>query len=269
MKRFAIHLLLGLLTFTSAVAQQQVQVLPQPTGAEPPTQSPEVQLAEPTVEDLQKIATGLASESFQIREKSQAALAKYARQYPEKVKEGLAPSYLESVDAEVRFRLAEVIYDAVVDEMEHSGFLGIIMLTSAITVDNRLVSSIQVSQVLRNSAAARAGVRSGDQIIQVDDLTFDSVPRGRQPGVVGGRFRTSPSLELFKDYIGGRKKGTKVKLKFQRNVGGKPRMMEVDVRLGRRTRDLMEDHERVQEERFFDQWLKSREEEVKTKSSTE
>ena len=40
-------------------------------------------------------------------------------------------------------------------------------------------------------------------------------------------------------------------------------MLEVDVRLGRRTRDLMEDHERAQEERFFDQWLKSRQEEAK------
>ena len=268
MKRPAIHLLLGLLSLTTAFAQQ-VQVQPQPTESEPVVQPAASQLAEPNVEDLQKIASGLASESFQIREKSQAALAKYARQYPGKVKEGLAPSYLDSVDAEVRYRLAEVIYDAVVDEMEHSGFLGIIMLTSAITMDNKLVPSIQVSQVLKDSAADRAGVRAGDQIIQVDDLTFDGVPRARQPGVVAGRFRTSASLELFKDYIGGRKKGTKVKLKLQRNVGGKPRMMEVDVRLGRRTRELMEDHERVEEERFFDQWLKSREAEAKPKSSVE
>ena len=256
------HLLIGLVSLTSVLAQQ-IQVQPQPAGGEPPVKSNEVQLAEPKAEDLQKIASGLASESFKIREKSQAALAKYARQFPNKVKEGLAPSYLESVDAEVRYRLAEVIYDAVVDEMEHSGFLGIIMLNSAITVNKKMVSSIQVSQVLKDSAAARAGVRSGDQIIQVDELTFDGVPRARQPGAVAGRFRTSASLELFKDYIGGRKKGTKVTLKLQRNVGGKPRMLEVDVRLGRRTRDLMEDHERVQEERFFDQWLKSRQEEAK------
>ena len=257
MKRPAMLLLLGLLALASASAQQ-IQVQPQTAESEPPTKVSEEPLAEPKVEDLQKIASGLASESFQIRERSQAALAKYARQYPDKVKEGLAPSYLESVDAEVRYRLAEVIYDAVVDEMEHSGFLGIIMMNSAITLENKMVPSIQVSQVLKNSAAARAGVRSGDQIIQVDDLTFDKVPSPVKPGAIAGGFRTSPSLKLFQDYIGGRKKGAKVKLKIQRNVTGKPRVFEVDVRLGRRTRDLMLDEERLKEERFFDQWLQSR-----------
>ena len=68
------HLLIGLVSLTSVLAQQ-IQVQPQPAGGEPPVKSTEVQLAEPKAEDLQKIASGLASESFKIREKSQAALA--------------------------------------------------------------------------------------------------------------------------------------------------------------------------------------------------
>ena len=137
--------------------------------------------------------------------------------------------------------------------MEHSGFLGIIMLASSVQIEGKVVASIQINQVLLNSAASRAGLQARDQIIQVDAMTFDAAPanRARQPL----RATNSPNLLKFKDYIGGKKNGAKVQLKVQRIVDGQLKILEVDVRLGRRTRELMDSDEKRQEELFFDQWM--------------
>ena len=252
-------------TLGLASAQQDAAVVVNELAVAPAEQAEDIPLAPPTAEALRQLAGGLASEHFEIRDRSQAALAKYSRLYPQEVKDGLAQDYVDSLDPEMRYRLAEVIYDAVVEGMEHSGFLGIIMLPSIAIVEDLRVPSIQVNTVLPKSAAAEAGLRPGDQIIQVDDLIFDA-PGGaapRQPNVFRGGFQTDENLNKFKDYIGGRKKGTKVTLKVQRRVGNELRMLDVDVRLGKRARDLMEPAERTEEERFFDQWLQNRRSEAK------
>lgn len=244
----------------------RLQPAPQP-AAEPVAEKP---LPEPKGEDLQKLASGLNSDSFEIRDRSQAALAKYARLYPSKVKESLAEDFLSSVDPEVRYRLAEVIYDAVVDDMGHSGFLGIIMEPSTVTIDNQLTSSIQIREVLKSSAASRAGLQVRDHIIQVDGHHLSKIPADlgaaleaqAQAPQLRGR-PTDLNTKRFQTYIGGRKKGSKVTLKVHRAVGREFRTLEVDVRLGRRTRDLMLPAERAEEERFFDNWIKSNQTEAK------
>ena len=253
--------LLALFAFSifSSTAVVGQFVAPAPGPQSEPTTDPTTEvepLAEPTKEALQQLVGGLASESFEIRERAHAALDKYAAQFPEVLRESLSKDYIDSVDPEVRYRLAEVIYDAVVEDMEHSGFLGIIMLSSSVQVDGKVLASIQVNKVLLNSAASRAGLRSGDQIIQVDEMTFDAAPIKRPQ-----QFRAradAPNLLKFKDYIGGKKHGAKVHLKIQRVVNRQLRIIEVDVRLGRRTRELMDPEEKRAEDLFFDQWMESR-----------
>ncbi len=218
-----------------------------------PQLAQEEPLAEPTAGELRQLVGGLASESFAIRERSQAALRKYAEQHPLVVRKTLANDYVESLDPEVRYRLAEVLYDAVVDDMVHSGFLGIIMRPRNVVIDRKSVSCIGVDSILPNSAAARAGLQLGDEIIQVDNLTFNAMPMVRQQGQIP--VQTSPNLLKFKTYIGGRKQGTEVTLKIRRIVDGKATIFEVPVRLGRRTRDLMEPEELRAEDEFFEKWL--------------
>lgn len=253
-------LLVGLLWGSLAQGQQPRPAPPQAPNTPPPTGQEielptdtvvEAPLPKPSAAQLRQLAGGLASENFSIRERSQAALSKYASQHPETLKKALAKDYVDSLDPEVRYRLAEVIYEAVVEDMEHSGFLGIIMQSADVQVAGRVKSSIAVARVLPNSAAARAGLRVGDQIIQVDDLTFSpSAPLVRQQVRVAGQ--TSPNLTKFKNYIGGRKKGTEVTLQVQRSGAG---VVKIPVQLGRRTRDLMEPQELKAEDQFFEKWL--------------
>lgn len=235
------------------VPQAQATSPSSETGA--PVAEEETILPEPSVAEMRKLVGGMASEVFDIRERSQAALSKYAQQHPDAVRDGLAKDYVDSLDPEVRYRLAEVLYDAVVEDMEHSGFLGIIMIQSQAVVNGRVQGSVQVSKVLPNSAAARGGLRPGDQIVQVDDLTFKRPPPNQLPVQ---RVENSPNLLAFKDYIGGRKKGARVVLKIQRLVDRKSTTIEVPVRLGRRSRELMEDEELRAEDRFFEDWLQNR-----------
>jgi hypothetical protein len=213
-------------------------------------------LAEPSKAELRQLLAGLTSENFAVRERTQAALARYAREFPEVVKEGLAEDYAKAFhDPEQRYRLAEVLFDAVVEEMGHRGFLGIIMYERSTEIEGRRRPSILVREVGEGSAAARAGLRPGDQILQVDDLQF--VPNAR----VQGQFRApataslSQNMERFKAYIEKKKKGGEVNLKVARESGGISQMLDVKVELGRRPRELMEPAERLEEDRFFEQWL--------------
>ena len=135
--------LLALLLFPALIHAQALAASPTdalPTEA--PQPKAEEPLAEPTPAALRKLSTGLASESFEIRERSQAALSKYALQYPEVVKSALGKDFLETADPEVKFRLADVIYDAVVDYMEHSGNPHGLLPAKNITAKNAMYPTV-------------------------------------------------------------------------------------------------------------------------------
>ncbi len=219
-----------------------------PTEIEPE----EEKLPEPTVKQLEQLVAGLGAEAFDIRERSQAALDKYAKQYPELLQKTLVSPYLKSSDPEVRYRLGKVVYNAVSEEIPHSGFLGILMMGSQTVLDGRkVVGSIRISQVLPNTAAARAGLRMGDHIIQVDKMTFNTMPPQQQavPAI------NHPNLDKFKTYIGNQKEGSSVDLQVRRYDAGKQRDLKVRVNLGRRPADLVDKGEADRKERYFDQWL--------------
>ncbi len=230
-----------------------------PVGGEDSPIAPEEgpALPEPRLAELRHLVGGLASESFAVREGAQAALARYAEEHPDAVKRGLAEVYMSSQDPEQRYRLAEVIYDAVVEEMAHSGFLGIMMHERPLLVQGKQSASILVREVGKGSAADRAGLRPGDHILQVDDLRF--MPNNRPvPGGAGllASSTYSPNMTRFKSYIEQQKKGAEVNLKVIRSAGGAEDVMDVKVKLGKRPRDLMEPAERLEEEQFFEKWLK-------------
>ena len=211
----------------------------------------------PTVADLRQLATGLGSESFEIRERSQASLAKYARQHPDAVRDALVKDCVSSPDPEVRYRLAQVLYDVVVEEKEHNGFLGIMMTPSNVLISGRIAPSIQVNDVIKDSAAAGAGLQPLDQIVQVDDVKFRPAPLNQPRGA-----SAQGNMRRFMDYIAGRKRGTRVRLKIQRN-GRQSEMLEVGVELGRRPRELMEEEELRATDQFFDNWLQQQAKDLK------
>ncbi len=247
----ALCLLLSALLVTSVMGQTQTPGASSPAPA-PSAETPapeETPLPEPSDQELRQLAMGLGAEAFEIRERSQAALSKYVGLYPKKVREVLGVTYVKNLDPEIRNRLGEVIYDAVVDQMEHNGFLGIQMNTSQTALENRrFVSSIVVIEVLPNTAAHKAGLLPGDQIIQVDDMTFKTLPPA-QARVVG---REHPNLKQFKEYISGKKEGQPVNLKVRRSN----KTLNMSLNLGRRARQYMETPELEKEDRFFENWLR-------------
>lgn len=217
--------------------------------------TPEIEpLPKPTAAALRELLSGLSSDSFDIRERTHVALERYSKEHPQALREALALDYVQAVDPELKHRLGEAMYEAVVDSMDHSGFLGIIMRQGF--VDE--LPCILVDDVLPHSAASRAGLRPGDHILQVDDLKFDPLPlrNGQQVRLFGA---TTPTLTKFKEYISGRKRGTPVDLKVQRGIAEGARILNLNVRLGRRTRDIMELSEPIElekQERYFDQWIR-------------
>ena len=208
----------------------------------------------PSNEDLDQLVAGLGAESFALREKAHAALEKYSKHYPEHLKTALLPKYQESTDPEIRFRLVSVLFKSFRQEMRNTpkGFLGIWMHSQRVVVKGKkAVGSILVRQVMVGSAAEQAGLRAGDKIIAVDDLTFP-IPVARQ----GRPAPLQPSLvqdhvDKFKSYIESKQRGDKVTLKIQRQQ----QQLSIDVQLGKRPAHLTDRSQEAKEERAFDQWI--------------
>ena len=238
-------------------APSEALVLPTPAAV---SAKPEEKLPKPSAKELQQLVGGLGAESFSLREKSQAALDKYASQYPKEVQKGLVSTYLEATDPEVRYRLGSVVFTAVSEDIPHSGFLGILMTGSQTVLDGRkVVGSIRISQVLPKTAASRAGLRAGDHIVKVDEMTFNTMPP-QQRAVPAANH---PNLDKFKTYIGNRKEGSSVNLHVRRVDRGKQRTLEMQVYLGRRPANLIDKGEADRKEQYFDQWLTGERERLK------
>lgn len=212
----------------------------------------EPELPAPSAGDLDQLIAGLAADAFELREKAQAALNKYARLHPREMKEAILPRYVAAADPEVRFRLVAVLFESARYEMRGRprGFLGIWMHSSQVRLaDGSIAGSVLVREVMRDTAAAEAGLLAGDHIVAVDKMAFSPPPRP----VIPQQMASQENLEEFKQYIESKRKGDAVALKVRRQNQD----VNMRVLLGKRPDNLRDLNEEQREQEEFDRWLEA------------
>jgi len=210
----------------------------------------------------------LRSEEFRKRESAQAELLAWARKQPESGMDELLRHSREDDDPEVRQRCLDVLKELVNDEYLETGgegFLGVQMGNAlmlgvpgmqepSVTIPGDPVRRkvVNVTLVLPDSAAKRAGLQANDQIVQMGDLFWHEGDPGDASTILRERIRRL-------------KPNTKISLKILRD--GK--LMDIEVKLGRRplNADMMlfgnqpfdvEAAEQAAKDAYFRRWLEGR-----------
>ncbi|GEM_PF-1251349 len=164
----------------------------------------------------------LGHEDFQIRREAQEALLAWGREDLEAGIERIHEVFRRTEDPEIRLRAREVLKRLVIEKQPWGGqgYLGIQMQAAQVKGEKgKLRPAILVTEVREGTAAEEAGIRVGDMILAVDELTFQGVD-ARLP---------------FGDYIKSRKPGDLVVLSIRRNEE------DLKVRSGLRRRSPMLD----------------------------
>ena len=195
----------------------------------------------------------LASEDFRTREEAQAAILAWARQHPAGAIDLLYDRSLHADDPEVRERCLAVLRELVNDQYlrEGEGYIGIRMLEEVAVVpgDAKPRGVIRVTQVMPDSAAAKAGLRVNDLSAGIEDKIW----------------RNAPAMRPFSEAVRQYKPGSRVRLKVVREGA----LIEVPVVLGRRPvfadnpfldeRQVdLEAAEKAAREGYFQRWLEQR-----------
>lgn len=160
----------------------------------------------------------LKSEEFQKREAAQAELVDWARLQPEAAMDALFQQSRVADNPEARERCLAILRELVNDEYskDGEGFIGIEMRDEALVLpeDAEPRGVIRVTNVVRDSAAAKAGLQQGDLILGFDDHVWNE------------KLISLP----FREKIRQLKPNSKITLNIVRN--GQP--MNLQVILGRR-----------------------------------
>lgn len=195
----------------------------------------------------------LSAEDFRKRETAQEELLAWARQHPAGAMDELFRLSRVAPEPETRERCLAVLRELVNDEFSRDGegFIGISMRDELATVpgDPKPRGAIRVVQVLRDSAAARAGLRLNDLIVGLDELVW----------------REEAPSQPFSDKIRGMKPETRISLKILRDgdlvalemkLGRRPLLPESPF-LDQRQMDLKA-AEKAAKDAYFRRWLEHR-----------
>ena len=192
----------------------------------------------------------LGSEKFRDREDAQAELLKWAREQSEPAVDELLRQSRVAENPETRERCLAVLRDLVNDEylMDGEGYIGIRMQDeiAAVPGDNEARAVIRVTEVVKDSAAHQAGLKTGDLIAGLNDEVW-------KEGVASLPF--SERIRQFKP-------NSKITLNVLRDKD----LLKVEVKLGRRP--LFADNlflnsadvdlsaaERAAKDAYFRRWL--------------
>lgn len=176
----------------------------------------------PSKEIIATNLTKLASDDYPTRLAGKSELLKFGIDHPDTILNALADPYFAASDIDLRTQLRMLIWNTIRFDLNDRpiGFVGIQMSDSSIfEAQGKVRRTVQVLQVIEDTAAAKFGLRFGDHIVEVNKMTFDN----------GGR----PS-EKFQQYIQQLTVGDPVKLKINR--AGKD--LEIDIDLGERPLNL-------------------------------
>ncbi len=195
----------------------------------------------------------LKSEEFRKREAAQEELIAWARLEPEPAMDLLFQQSRVADDPEVRERCLAILRELVNDEYakDGEGFIGIAMMDEELVQPENAKPRgvIRVTSVIRDSAAAKAGLKFNDLILGFDDHVWNE------------KLISLPFREKIREL----KPNSKITLNILRD--GKP--MNLLVILGRRplTADNLRFGERVEDpaaaeraakDHYFRRWLERR-----------
>lgn len=203
----------------------------------------------------------LSSEQFGVRKAAQEKIIAWAlKGEGEKRLEELLQYYFEEDEPETLERLRAVMFQIklALPETEGQGFLGIRLVDSFLFRNRGLPNGVYVSSLVGGTPAEKAGLKQGDVILKIDELSLDS---------------QTPSLDLT-EYVMGKTPGTKVVLKVSREE----EIHNFEVRLMRKYGEAMTriwrdgeieldyDYiERTRKQEFYD-WLRQKENEQELKA---
>ncbi|WP_035611539.1 PDZ domain-containing protein [Haloferula sp. BvORR071] len=161
----------------------------------------------------------LASENFREREEAQGKLMEWARSEPIRAMDLIFGELEKATDPEVRLRLRESLRELVIADHQKNhgeGYVGIRMLelNVAIPGDNLPRTGVQVADVVADSPAEHAGLKTGDVIVSLAGL----------------RWSGAGAPEAFSGAVRKLKPGDKVKLEILRNGELSEATIELGVR---------------------------------------
>lgn len=179
--------------------------------------------------------SGLGAEHYEEREAAQARLREWADSVPRYVMMELAEAYREAEDLEVEHRLETLLRELAADQIFYRpyGFLGV-NFQPRVLPDQR--QAIEIIGVVNGEAADRAGLRTGDVLLEVGGVPIKEMGGG------GG----------FVDHVSSLLPGEEVELLVERG----DKQFRVDVVLGVRLPPGTEHTAYIQEqEARIREWL--------------
>lgn len=188
---------------------------PKPVPSKPAVSPP------PSAAEISGLLSALADDDYGTRLNAQSKILEFGISHPETILDKLADPFLSATDTDMRLQLRMLIWNTIRFDLNDRpiGFVGIQMSDSSIFEgQGKVRRTVQVLQVIPDTAAARNDIRFGDHIVEFNGKNFDA-----------GR----PSV-MFQNYIQQLTVGDSVKLKINRS--GKD--MELDIDLGERPINL-------------------------------
>jgi len=171
-----------------------------------------------SVELPPELILNLSSLEFRVRETAEAEILSWSRVQPEIAMKELLRQSRKASDPEVRERCLIVLKNLVKDEYlkDGEGFIGISMMNEISNVpgDPKPRQVIRVSQVVKGTAAEKAGLQPNDLIAGLD----------------GKSWYEGPAAEPFSEIVKSKKPGTKVVLEVVRDQ----KVNKLDLILGKR-----------------------------------
>ena len=148
----------------------------------------------------QELVDGLGAESYQLREKSEIELAKWAKEKGEKGLDVLSELKQKAKSPEVKSRLDNVISGIVIFKAipNTRGYMGL-MLTPEI-------GAVGILRVVPDSPAARSGLQAGDKITGLDAIDLSDKDN-----------RVHEAMTFVQWYVKTKKAGEKLTLKVERD----------------------------------------------------
>ena len=236
---------------TTALNAQETTVkeVAQPLPSESGTNLPSLEAPEPS--EIAAIVEQLNAPDFESREAASARIREWSGAHGEIVRTPLLQACKKSTSPEVRYRLFSALMDLAsgIQPSSKPGFLGIQMMDQQVMIPsdkdgepNQTTTSIMVMRCVAGTAAQRAGIRTGEHIVSVDD---------RKVASEGGETASAQ----FSEYI--RSKAASMDVKLEIYSPRTKKVRKVTITLGERP-EALEDlrYKKQLAESTVRKWLK-------------
>lgn len=193
--------------------------------------------AENLPNSIEEVVPLLGSESYETRQKSSQKLLELAKADPKKHAKTLAKFYYTNKNPEVRSRLKTTLNDLYNEKFvpEAPGYLGVMHEVNQVELKGAKQASILVLRVVAGTAAQKAGLQAGDNILAIDELDLAKIPAHQV-------------RDRFSRQIKQAKANTVIKIKILR----KQKVVEISAKLGAYTQPYQSAPQR---DDAFGQWL--------------